>query len=48
MKNFDKNFYKDPDSLLSKLKVSESDYEIIHKVIGKIKEALQKGLWEIA
>lgn len=44
MKNFDKNFYKDPDSFLSKLKVSESDYEIIHKVIGKIKEALQKGL----
>ena len=44
MKNFDKNFYKDPDSFLSKLKVSESDYEIIHKAIGKIKEALQKGL----
>ena len=44
MKNFDKNFYKDLDSFLSKLKVSESNYEIILKVIGKIKEALQKGL----
>lgn len=44
MKNFDENFYKGRDSFLSKLKVSESDYEIIHKVIGKIKEALQKGL----